>query len=963
MAKVNASQLSFNRGEISKLALARVDVEKTRLSAECQVNWLPSVLGPMMLRPGSKYLGSTRSDAKSKIIPFVFSNDDTALVEVTASHVRVWVDDALLTVASVSTAITSGDFSSSSGWTLSAAPGGAAAISGGLLALSSAGGGGTSYAEQTVTVASGDRNVVHRLRIVVQHGPVTLQIGSSSGGEQYWPKSSLGSGTHSIAFTPTADFYLRFSSGSATVKTVDSVTVESAGTFDLPGPWGVDDLAFLRWAQSADIIYVACDGFQPRQIERRDNNSWSVVLFEPVGGPFTAPPEWAKNISMGATISSPTTAHIAVVSASENFFDATKHVGALFRINVTTNQNRLETLAGVNATSRPFRITGVTSTDRFFSFIIAGTWAGTITLQRSVDGPDSGFVGTSTTYTTNGTYTLDDSADYTNIDAWYRFTFLDSGYTSGEADIGIVVSGSDPDSSKGFLRVREIINAAQANADWFDVPSSSSSKDWQISEWNDGDGWPSTITFFDGRLWLAGDDRLWGSVSDDFTNFNDETLGDSGPIARSINSGPIAITNFLLPLTRLIVGCEASEVSVRSSAFDEPLTPINFTLKDCSTIGSANMPALKLDTRGVFVEKSNRRVYELRYDTYSQDYVARDLTHMNPDIGGGQGFVTTAVSRQPETVMHFPRGDGQVACLVQSIGDEVDCWWRIMTLGVVEDVAVLPGNLEDSVYYVVKRTINGSTKRFLEKFAMRSQCQGGSLSRNLDCHTVVSQASSTTITGLSYLEGETVGVWANGKDLGSYTVSSGSITVSEAVTTAIVGLGYVSFTYDNATAAASVTCASKYNGYPAEVFADDKYVGTVAISGGVATLPNGRTAQKIVAYLGLVAPFRSAKLAYGAQMGTALNQPKQIERMGLMMLNTHYQGVQYGSSIHDMQPLPLVENGQDTAADTVWSEYDEPMIGLAGSWDTDSRMHLLATAPRPAMVAGVVIGVNTTEAP
>jgi hypothetical protein len=85
--------------------------------------------------------------------------------------------------------------------------------------------------------------------------------------------------------------------------------------------------------------------------------------------------------------------------------------------------------------------------------------------------------------------------------------------------------------------------------------------------------------------------------------------------------------------------------------------------------------------------------------------------------------------------------------------------------------------------------------------------------------------------------------------------------------------------------------------------------------------------------------------------------------MGLMMLNTHYQGLQYGSSIHDMQPLPLVENGQNTAADTVWSEYDEPMIGLAGSWDTDSRMHLLATAPRPAMVAGVVIGVNTTEAP
>jgi hypothetical protein len=54
MGRTNASLLAFNRGEVAKLALARVDLERMRLSAETQVNWMPTVLGPMMLRPGTQ---------------------------------------------------------------------------------------------------------------------------------------------------------------------------------------------------------------------------------------------------------------------------------------------------------------------------------------------------------------------------------------------------------------------------------------------------------------------------------------------------------------------------------------------------------------------------------------------------------------------------------------------------------------------------------------------------------------------------------------------------------------------------------------------------------------------------------------------------------------------------------------------------------------------------------------------
>lgn len=963
MARVDTSQVSFNAGEVSRLALARVDVEKLQFAAECQVNWLPHVLGPMMLRPGLKYLGSTKSDAAAKFIPFIFSNDDTALIELTDSHMRIWVDDALLTVASVSTTITNGDFSSATGWTLSATDGAGAAsaasssaISGGFLKMDAYAYGSNAYAERAVTVAGADQNVVHRLRITIVRGLATFQIGSTSGGEEYFARTTLGVGVHSIAFTPTgATFYPRLSTKRHEATWVDSIVVESSGTLDVSAPWTASDLDFVRTTQSGDIVYVACDGFQPRQIERRDNNSWSIVLFDFRGGPFISPADWTNGIILDPDNGGFGQWHLTSTSA----YFTSDMVNSLIRLN-HNNQSRSEQVAAGGFSTMPFRVTGAFTFDRSFVVTFGGTWTATITLEVSQDGPDFGF-SPYTTYSANGANTVDDHAYYPNKETWYRCTIKTGDYTSGFVTVAVGYGGSPNVGENGYLKIIAYNSSTSVDVHLFGVVSNESTPDFLISEWSDAQGWPSAVALFDGRLWFAGSDRLWGSVSDDYTNFDDQTVGDSGPIARSVGSGPIAITNWLLPLTRLIIGCEGSEFSVRSSAFDEPITPTNFTLKECSTHGSSNLPALKIDTSGVFVEKSGRRIYKLSYNAQIIDYDPIDLTALNPDIGLN-GFVRLDVQRQPDTVMHFVTGLGQVACYVEDTASRVGAWWRAQTLGVVEDVVILPGSLEDSVYYVVKRTINGSTKRYLEKFAQRTQCQGGALSRNIDSHLVISQASSTTISGLSHLEGESVVVWANGKDLGSYTVASGSITVSEAVTSAIVGLGGVSFSYDNSTASATLTCDAKYNGYPAEVFADGRHIGPIAVASGLVTLPNGRTAKKITAYLGLYAPFRSAKLAYGAQLGTALTQPKKVEKLGLILYDTHYQGVTYGSSPDNLQPLPLVEGGQDTAADTVWTDYDRPMVGLSGSWDTDSRLHLLAAAPRPAMVAGAVIAVTTNEA-
>ena len=110
MARTNTLLYAFNRGIISALGLARVDLERIALSAETMVNWMPRNLGSMMLRPGNAYLGTSASNNKARHIPFVYSSSDKAIVELTTGLMRVWVSDALVTRVAVTSAVTDGGF-------------------------------------------------------------------------------------------------------------------------------------------------------------------------------------------------------------------------------------------------------------------------------------------------------------------------------------------------------------------------------------------------------------------------------------------------------------------------------------------------------------------------------------------------------------------------------------------------------------------------------------------------------------------------------------------------------------------------------------------------------------------------------------------------------------------------------------------------------------------------------------
>ncbi len=906
MARERPALFAWNRGEVSTLALARVDVDRIRLSAETQVNYMPWVLGPMMLRPGSEYLGGTRNNAVARNVPFVFSNSDVALLEFSDSTLRVRVSETLISRAAVATTVTSGDFSASSGWTRTTSGAGATAtITGGLLTMASPTAGGYARCEQTLTVASGDQNKEHALTIVVTHGPMSFQIGSTSGGDDYVAQTSLDTGTHSIAFTPTgSSVYLRIETTTGQQKIVDSVQIASASTLELPTPYAAADIPYIRFTQSGDIVYLACDGYQQRKIERRSLTSWSISLYHCDDGPF-ANPNATDTTFAPASLSGNTT-----ISASRNTFRSSM-VGMLIRL-FSAGQMTNDGIASANTFGSTIRVSGA-STDRTFSYTISGVWSGTVSMQRSIDSATSGFT-TVTTFTSNANTTYNDSL--TNIVAWYRFGFEAGNYTSGTATMAMTYAGG---GASGIARITGYNSPTSVAVEVLSAFSSlTGTTNWNLGDWGDYPGWPSSVAFHDGRLWWSGRDKIWGSVSDAYTSFDYDSTGDAATINRSVGFGPVDTINWILPLTRLIVGREGSEVSIRSSSFDEPLTPTNFTIKDCSTQGSTSIQAQKIDTRGVFVQRSNRRVYELAFNSQIADYQPHDLTRLNPDIGL-VGFSGSAVQRQPDTQVHFIRTDGQDAVLLHAAEDEVEAWWRIVTDGAIEDVCVLPGQIEDKVYFIVARTVGGQTVRYVERLARRDQCSGLPEARCADAHVMYSGAPTTTITGLSHLEGRSVVVW------GWNTSTPFTVTLPDG-STQIVG----------------------------------KALGTYTVSGGQIT---GLTSSVTNACVGLsyTARFKSTKLAYAAQGGTALLQKKQITQIGLILHNTHAQSITFGQDFSVMDPMPGVEDGWDVDPDTIWASYDNQMFPLPGVWDTDARLCLQSVAPKPCTILAAVIPIQTNE--
>ena len=905
MADENTELLAFNRGVISSKGLARIDLERMAMSSDLQRNWMPRVLGSMMLRPGLEFIDRPKFDTtlKSRQLPFVFGVDDTVMLEMSPVNLRVRIDDVLVFRPAVTTAITDPGFNGTlgTGWIDNSETGGSASMVSGSIRMS---GDGTDFGIVRQTVTTVETGTEHALNIVISNGPVRFKVGSVAGEDDYVTETRLGEGTHSLSFTPTGNFIIEFANEREFLVWVESCSIEQNTNVELTTPYAEEDLPFLRWSQSGDVIYMACKnetvtGTQYNaerllKLERRgDGRSWSVVNYLPEDGPFRV-----QNVSGVELDVSALVGDVTLTASQPIFTQEHATFKSLFRI-ASNGQVVSKAISSANDFTTVIRVTGAESA-REFGIIIEGTFSATVTLQFGFteDGPwnDQGTVWTapvSTNYL--------DGQDGQII--YYRIGVKTGDYTSGTATVTLTYTGG---SIQGVARVRNFTSSTSVSAAVLSpFGSTDASKDWWEGEWSAHRGYPTSVELHEGRLWWAGLDKIWGSISDAYESFDDDFEGDGGPISRSIGFGPIKVIHWLISMGRMLIGTAHNSANIaavkmdgndplgaRSNSFDEPLTPTNFNVKTVSS-------------KSIFVDRTRQRLYELTYNLDEQDYKSLDLSVFTPDFNA-VGITQIAIQIKPDVRVHCVREDGTVGILIFDRLENVICWIDVDSDGaggLIEDVAVLPGTVEDQVYYTIKRTINSGTQRHICKWALESEAIGGQLNKMADSFVTYEGAATTTpfTTELLHLRDETVIIWADGIDVGTDTV-----TAAGALTSAL------------ATAASSV-----------------------------------------VVGLGYTAQFKGSKLS--KVTGIGLLERKKVNRIGFIAENMHYQGLQYGPDFDNLSDLPKVSRGQVQSVNQIYAEYHEDDFPFGGEWNEDSRICLQAAAPRPCTILAAIAEMQSVE--
>ena len=324
---------------------------------------------------------------------------------------------------------------------------------------------------------------------------------------------------------------------------------------------------------------------------------------------------------------------------------------------------------------------------------------------------------------------------------------------------------------------------------------------FNLGAFSDTTGHPSCVSFFEQRLVFAGTldepQTLFFSKAGDYENMTTGTNADDAMVY-TIASNQVNAIRYMKAVRTLVVGTTGGEFTVSADGTDASITPTNITIKRQSSFGSANVDAIPAGNAILFLQKAKRKIRELQYNFDSDGYQAPDLTILNETVTD-TGINEMSYQQEPGSNIWCVRDDGVLACLTYQRSENVIAWSRHIFGGefgsgraVCESIASISGTLtEDEVWVIVKRTINGATKRYVECF---SDFDFDETDANdfkfLDSHLSYSGSATTTLSGLAHLEGQTVSILADGAAHANKTVSSGAITLDRSVTKACVGLSY-----------------------------------------------------------------------------------------------------------------------------------------------------------------------------
>lgn len=243
------------------------------------------------------------------------------------------------------------------------------------------------------------------------------------------------------------------------------------------------------------------------------------------------------------------------------------------------------------------------------------------------------------------------------------------------------------------------------------------------SAWSDRYGWPQEVEFFAARLVFARTDTqpqtAWFSQVDDYSNFGRSTpIEDSDAITATLNARQVNAIEDLVPLDKLLLLTTGGEWKTTGGQ-DDVLTPSKLAWKPQTYWGSSRLPAIVVGNTALFTQSRGYIVRDISYQFEADGYTGNDLTIFASHLVTGYQINDWAFQTIPNSAVWMVRNDGKLLSCTYMKEQEVNGWAPHDTLGSFESVCTVSEGNEDFVYFVVKRTINGATKRYVERLNTR----------------------------------------------------------------------------------------------------------------------------------------------------------------------------------------------------------------------------------------------------
>lgn len=309
------------------------------------------------------------------------------------------------------------------------------------------------------------------------------------------------------------------------------------------------------------------------------------------------------------------------------------------------------------------------------------------------------------------------------------------------------------------------------------------------------EGGPATGCYFEGRRFFGGPpehpNRVYGTRSGTESDLTyHDIVQPSDRLQFDVSSRNQNALRHLVPMAQLLALTTGAEYRV-SPVNTDALEPGSIAPRPQTYVGSSPVRPLIVNNSVLFVGDSDGHVYELGFSAEAGSFRAGDASVRAAHLFDRYDIVDSAFMRAPIPIAWFVSSSGALLGFTYSPEEGVGGWHVHETDGAFESVSCAREGTEDVVYVVVCRTINGSTKRYVERLEALLRPAAMADMYFVDCG-ITTTTPGGTITGLSHLEGKTVAVLVDGVKQTNKVVSGGQISVSPAVVAkAHVGLPYV----------------------------------------------------------------------------------------------------------------------------------------------------------------------------